>query len=264
MVGEWKSGRKLLQKWLHYGSGKANKHASHLDKAGCDDIVIPVPIPTDPEIIVGDIVKHIMIAKIEDSQITIQRRSKKEWIISPADFIYAYIFMMRLPYVSNERLKYKVIAEKASFTLPLENSNTLELTDYSKRNGEEGILRVRCGKKELLRVLFLKSGQENSEKTKSIKRCREDIGQKLIRQEKGKGVACGDNKVMKSERNVKLRERKDDLKRKEIKKVCRQRQHETTHIGNTGRKRVTLRKCNSKKMSGKKTRRRNGCRQGNT
>ena len=114
----------------------------------------------DSATIVSDILRQIEEAEREDGKKTRKNPGREEWTIYQADFIYAYHFLLSLPHVSHERMKNRVRAGIITFTLPLADGCTVELTDNSRRIEADGVIRVRDGGREIIRVLFVERQTE--------------------------------------------------------------------------------------------------------
>lgn len=115
---------------------------------------VPEALP-DSVTIVNDILRQIETAEKDDGKKTRRNPGKEEWRIFQTDFIYAYHFLLSLPHVSHERMQNRVRAGIITFTLPLADGCIAELTDNSRRIKADGVIRVRDGSREIIRVLFV-------------------------------------------------------------------------------------------------------------
>ena len=114
----------------------------------------------DSATIVSDILRQIEEAEREDGKKTRKNPGREEWTIYQADFIYAYHFLLSLPHASHGRMKNRVRAGIITFSLPLADDCTVELTDNIRRIEADGVIRVRGGGKEIIRVLFVEGQAE--------------------------------------------------------------------------------------------------------
>lgn len=141
--------RWLLPKRSDRGTGTKKPVREQEEERKTKDIL------PDSATIVSDILRQIEEAGRNDGKKTRKSPGREEWTIYQADFIYAYHFLLSLPHASHERMKNRVRAGIITFTLPLADGCTVELTDNSRRIEADGVIRVRDGGREIIRVLFV-------------------------------------------------------------------------------------------------------------
>lgn len=80
-----------------------------------------------------------------------------EWLVRPADFTDAYLFLLGISGMDSSRLQRRMVAGNVNFKLVLPGKCMLELTDNTRSGTVQALLRLTEGGQCALKIYFINS-----------------------------------------------------------------------------------------------------------
>lgn len=84
-----------------------------------------------------------------------RRNGHAEWMVSPADFTDAYLFMRSISGTGTYRIRRRMAADNASYRLHVPDGWMLELTDNTRRRDAQALLSLTKDKECILKIYFI-------------------------------------------------------------------------------------------------------------
>lgn len=168
---KWSAWKSRLHDWYAAFFGRGGTAAQPEEVPAAEQQPVQIPHPEQPEEIppaeeppeelfpdlsanICERLKYLRKKRI----FSVRKKSNRpEWQVRPADFTDAYLFLLGIPGLDISRLQCRMVADNISYRLACPANRLLELTDNTRRETAQALLRLTVDKKCILKIYFINS-----------------------------------------------------------------------------------------------------------